>query len=517
MTLAAQPVARGSAAAVSIKGLRKTFPGQVALAGVDLTVSPGEVHALLGENGSGKSTLIKVLSGFYKPDPGAAVEINGESLPFGHPGSAHRLGARFVHQDLGLVPALSIADNLYLGSRFPNALGTIRSNALRAATREALAVAGLDLDPDLPVTALSPAQRTGVAVARALRSEPDQPVHLLVLDEPTATLPDNEVHRLLATVRAVAGRGIGVIYVTHRIDEIFEIANRVTVLRDGAIAAQREVAGLTRAELVTLLVGDEFEAIERASAKVDTETGDVVLTIRDLTTERIHGISLDISTHCVTGIAGITGSGRENILAAIFGAADRDGGEVVVAGRTLSRLSPRQAIRAGTAFVPADRKTHAGILTLTARENLTLADLRPARRGLTLLRSRESADTRRWFDRLLIRPRDGAELPLAKFSGGNQQKVLLAKWLRRNPQLLLIDEPTQGVDLAAKAEIHTQLLGTAQAGASVVVACSDPDELAALCQRVLVLRRGHVAADLTGPDITAERISRLSHDDGKDH
>ena len=326
MTLAAQPMVGGSTAAVRIDGLSKTFPGQVALAGVDLTINPGEVHALLGENGSGKSTLIKVLSGFHKPDQGSAVQINGEPLPFGNPGAGHRLGARFVHQDLGLITTSSIADNLFLGSRYPSAFGTIRVRAQRAAARKALEAVGLDLDPDQLVQTLSPAQRTGVAVARALRPETGETVHLLVLDEPTATLPDNEVNQLLATVRAVASRGIGVIYVTHRIDEIFEIANRVSVLRDGVVVAQREVEGLTRAALVGLLVGGELAAVEQAAAEVDTHAGEVVLSVDSLSADRINDISFDALTHCITGIAGITGSGRESVLATIFGAVDRTGG-----------------------------------------------------------------------------------------------------------------------------------------------------------------------------------------------
>ncbi|MGC4936125.1 sugar ABC transporter ATP-binding protein [Gordonia sp. DT30] len=500
---------------LQITGVRKTFAGTVALAGVDLTVRAGEVHALLGENGSGKSTLIKILSGFHKPDAGGQITISGTELPFGNPAASHRLGARFVHQDLGLIATSSVADNLCLGTKFPTRLGTIGARTLRRTASELLAVAGLDdVDPDSPISALSPALRTGVAVARALRADPSAPARVLVLDEPTATLPDSDVDKLLATVRAVASRGVAVIYVTHRIDEIFDLAHEVTVLRDGRKIAERPVAGLTRPDLVGLLVGEEFARTSRAATATFDDDGETVLSVKNLVAEHIHDLSVDIRSHQITGIAGITGSGREGALAAVFGATPRDGGTVTVDGKAVPKSNTRSAIRAGTAFVPSDRKNLGALMTLTARENLTLLDLAPFWNRFMIRRNKEDAEVSSWFKQLDVRPADGAEMPMASFSGGNQQKVVLAKWLRRRPRLLLLDEPTQGVDLAAKEAIHQQLLHAALDGAAVVVSCSDTDELAALCHRVLVLRRGRLVADIEAKNISPERISRLIHDGG---
>jgi ribose transport system ATP-binding protein len=514
MTMPARSAKVEPVPALRLSGLSKTFPGQQALAGVDLTVDPGEVHALLGENGSGKSTLIKVLSGFHKPDAGAVVEIGGESLAVGSPSSSHRLGARFVHQDLGLIGTMSVADNLFLGDRFPGRFGTIRAREQHRAARELLAAAGLDVDPDLPVCSLSPAIRTGVAVARALRTVAGEQVRLLVLDEPTATLPDNEVHQLLEIVRSVAASGVGVVYVTHRIDEIFEICSRVSVLRDGRKVAERAVEGLTHSELVHLLVGNELSLLERPI--VDSELiGEAMLSARNLHSDQLFNMTFQAHSGSVTGIAGITGSGREKLLGSMFGAIGRSG-EVTIAGATIEALNTRAAIRAGAGFVPADRKTHGGVMTMTARENLTLPELRRFSRRLTMQRSQETTETRVWFDRLSVRPRNGTELPLSQFSGGNQQKVVIAKWLRRHPKVLLVDEPTQGVDIAAKAEIHRHLRSAAEQGRCIVVSCSDPMELVDLCDRVLVLRRGRVVADLRGSDVTADRISRISIHGGSD-
>ena len=514
MSTLAAPVQATAPAALLLSGLSKTFPGQQALAGVDLKVDPGEIHALLGANGSGKSTLIKVLSGYHRPDPGASVEIGGESLPFGNPMAAHKLGARFVHQDLGLIGSLSVADNLCLGDRFPTVAGTIRSGVQRRITRDLLKIVDLDVDPDTPVSSLSPAMQTGVAVARALRPSPDSQVRLLVLDEPTATLPDHEVHALLATIRAVAAQGIGIVYVTHRLDEIFEVCHNVTVLRDGRKTAERPVAGLTHDELVTLLVGGQPEKIDRAGSSVGDDES-AVLSVTNLTTPQIRGASFMTVRGVVTGIAGITGSGRETVLGAIFGATTYEDGSVTVNDVPVKRNRPGASVRAGMAFVPANRKTEGALMNLSARENITLSDLRPFQRGLTLLRGRERKEARIWFEKLAVRPAEGAELPLSSFSGGNQQKVVMAKWMRRKPPLLLVEEPTQGVDIAAKAEIHRQIRQAASDGASVVASCSDPSELAELCDRVLVMRRGRIVAELTGSEISADRISRITVEDSR--
>jgi ribose transport system ATP-binding protein len=494
--------------ALVARGLSKSFRGVPALSSVDLSIDDGEIHALLGENGSGKSTFIKILSGFHRPDAGE-VTIDGEPVSLGSAQAAYDAGCRFVHQDLGLVESASVLDNLYLNAGFPSRLGTIRGRAARARARQELAVVGLgDLDPRTPVAALSPAVKTGIAVTRALLRDESVQAKLLVLDEPTATLPDNEVRQLLDIVRRVAATGVGVLYVTHRLDEVFELADTVTVLRDGRRAATEPVSSLDRKRLINLLVGGEFDEIHAVSEALHSEHGDTVLRVRGLVAGPVRGLQLEARPGDIIGIAGITGSGRETVLGSLFGATPREAGTVEVDGELVPPMRPHEAMRRGIAYLPPDRKVHGGLMEQSARENLTLTDLAPFWKRLRLRRSGEVAEVQAWFDRLEVRPRGGHDKALSTFSGGNQQKVLFGKWLRRSPKVFLLDEPTQGVDVGAKAELHRQLLGAAEAGSAVIVSSSDVDELTALCHRVVVLRDGEIVADLTGPDVSILTITR---------
>ncbi|MEY2521986.1 MAG: ribose transport system ATP-binding protein, partial [Ilumatobacteraceae bacterium] len=462
---------------------------------------------LLGENGSGKSTVIKILSGYHSPDSGGEIHVGGRRLEPGSSDASYAIGCRFVHQDLGLVDSCSIADNLALNSGFPSRFGTIRGGELRRSARVDLDRVGLDLDPGRKVATLSPAERTGVAVARALREDPSNSVALLVLDEPTATLPEAEVERLLSIIRVVAGSGVGVLYVTHRLDEVFRIASNITVLRDGCCVARVKAADVNRSRLVTLLVGNEFDELQAASDELPPEHDDPLLVATDVCGGTIRHASLEVRRGDVVGVAGITGSGRESVLSLLFGALPRSGGTVQVGNALLRSGRPDQAMKAGLVFMPADRKTQGGFFDLSIRENVTIGDLRPLWRWPKLSRRREVAEVRSWIARLAIRPAS-TEIALGLLSGGNQQKLLFAKWLRRNPMILLLDEPTQGVDVGAKAELHFEILSAARDGAGVVVSSTDTDELAALCHRVLVLRDGRIAAHLVGNRVTSTEISR---------
>ena len=492
---------------LEVVGLSKSFGGSPALTDVSLRLLSGEVHALVGGNGSGKSTLIRVLSGYHVPDSGD-VFVAGKRLETGSPASSHALGCRFVHQDLGLVDSLPVLDNLYFGTRFPTRLGTIRRRRAIQQAEANLARVGLDVDPTAVISTLPLATRTGVAVARSLWDAEDGDVKLLVLDEPTAALSVDDVEQLLGMVATVAFSGVAVLYVTHRLDEIFRIASTAWILRDGQMAAVRNISSTRRQELIEDIAGSELDQAGPDRAEEPGRTGrDAVLEVRDLVAGPLDGVSFEVGEGEVLGVAGITGSGRETLLQAIFGAIEFEGGSVSVDGRLLERSDPVASIGEGMAFLPADRRAAGGILDLSARENLTLADLAPMWQMPSLRLGLERSEAARWFERLGIRPRTGQSLPLAVFSGGNQQKVLLAKWLRRRPKVLLLDEPTQGVDIAAKADLHRELLLAAAAGASVVVSSSDTDELVALCHRVLVLRQGCVAAYLSGDDISVARVT----------
>lgn len=496
------------APALHIDGVAKSFHGRTVLHPFELRIAPGEIHALLGQNGSGKSTLIKVLSGFHQPDSGGTVLVAGQPLPPGSAESAHRLGLRFVHQDLGLVDASSIVDNLLFGHGFPTRFGTVRAAAARRRCAAALHAVGLDLDPGVPVAALTPAQRTGVAVARAMFAS-DERARVLVLDEPTATLPAEEVDHLHGTLRRAAGQGVAILYVTHFLDEVYRLADAVSVLRDGYLVTTSAVEEIERPKLVHHLVGGELEGVRREARRPAPGHG-ASFVVRDLRAGRIRGVDLGAASGEILGVYGLTGSGRESLLAAVFGATTRESGHVLLAGREI-RPSPGGSIAAGIGYLPPDRKVSGGCLALPAAENLTLPSLRTFWARGWLSKRGESAEVRDWFGRLQVRPGDGIRLPLSSFSGGNQQKVLLGKWLRLEPKVLLLDEPTQGVDVGAKAELHRQILKAAESGAVVVVSSTDVEELATLCDRVLVMRDGVVAEDLCGDDVTEREINRSSH------
>jgi ribose transport system ATP-binding protein len=494
--------------ALNIQGLSKTFGHSLALDQVDLRVWPGEVLGLLGVNGSGKSTLIKILSGYHKPDGGGEVTVAGVQLDFGSVRSAYRAGCRFVHQDLALVDGLSILDNLSLNTGYPSRWGTIKGAEARLHARAALDQLGLDLDLRMSVGRLPAGLRAGVAIARALDRKAGE-VSLLVLDEPTATLPETEVGQLLDAVKVAAASGVGVLYVTHRLDEIFEITTTVTVLRDGRVVSTEPTARVDRRSVVTMMIGSDVGERSRVRP-VRSPQESKCLTVDAISGPELHEVSFGVSAGEIVGIAGITGSGRDVLLGSIFGGRTRNGGRVMIGDADVPQQQPRQAMALGLAFVPAERARRACLMTLSAAENLTIANIKPFWRWPALRKRTERAEVAEWSRRLRVAPADAMERPMSTFSGGNQQKIILARWLRRRPKVLLLDEPTQGVDVGAKAELHEQIRAAAAAGSAVVVSSVDVDELVALSHRVLVLRSGRLVAELTADGLTAAAISHES-------
>jgi ribose transport system ATP-binding protein len=488
--------------------LSKTFVSQRALVNLNLRLEPGEVYALLGQNGSGKSTLIKVLSGYHRPDPGAEVQINGQDLHFGSPASAADLGCRFVHQDLGLIESMSVLDNLSIGTGYPSTLGTIRRRDARREVAAALNRLNLDIKPSRLVRDLSPAMRSGVAIARALRGDFERADGLLVMDEPTATMATADVGRLHAIVQSAARHGVAVLYVTHRIEEVFEVADRYGVLRDGILVAEGRTADATRADLIHALVGEELgEAEAGLPVAADGPEQAPTLDVRGLSGTTFADVSLRVSAGEIVGIAGLTGSGREEFLGTIFGASPCLAGSVRVGDQVIARGRPRSAIQAGIGLLPGDRKALGGVLGLSARENLLLPGIKSFWRFPRLSRQRERRDAGDWFKRFAVHPPGKVERILAQFSGGNQQKILMAKWLRLEPRALLLDEPTQGVDIAAKAAIHAAIAEAAAAGRAVLVSSSDSDELVDLCARVIVFKKGTVSAELAHGQASARGLT----------
>jgi ribose transport system ATP-binding protein len=487
-----------------IQGMSKTFPGLKALDGVSLEVRPGEVVAVLGHNGSGKSTLVKILAGVHQADPGSVVEVRdaGGALVGG---PAARGGLHFIHQDLGLADILTTVENLGLGaSARGRAFAPVRGAAERRRAQQLIARFGADLDVTVPVGRLSPAQRTIVAIARALDGW-TRPDNVLVLDEPTAALHGDEVQVLFDAIRRVAASGAGVVFISHRLDEVLELADRVVVLRDGRVVAEQATSELDHDTMVTLIAGREIAGTDPAERD---GAGEPVLTVTGVSGAEVSDFSLTLRAGEIVGVGGILGSGREQLAPMLFGARHRSGGRVEVGGRELIADDTLAAIESGMAYVPADRRRSGVVMEMSVRENLTLPLLRPLRRSFGRLdRRAERKQARSWIRTVGLRPPD-PEQPLKLFSGGNQQKVVLAKWLRVRPRVLLLDEPTQGVDVGAKAAVYDLVLAARREGTAVLVCSSDTKELVSLCDRVLVLKDGRVVSEVPRASLTEERLVR---------
>jgi ribose transport system ATP-binding protein len=489
---------------LGIHGLSKTFPGTLALDQVDFDVRHGEVHGLVGQNGSGKSSLVKVLAGYHDPDPGTRIVLDGETVEIGDGSASRALGLRFVHQDLGLVQDLSTVENLALGEGFDTGFaGRIRWGAQRRDATERIRALGYDFDVRLPIRELGAAERTGVAIARALHHWEE--ARVLVVDEPTASLPRHEVKILFEAIRRVRDKGLGVIYVSHRLDEVFDIADRITVLRNGRKVGTWDTSVLDQAQLVSFMVGGA--ELKPRGIREDAPERRPMLRARGLYGAVVHSVDLTAFSGEVLGIAGLTGSGREEILRLLFGALPRDG-EVTVEDEVVPAGRPHAAVKAGIALVPADRHAAGTITELTVRENTTLTDLkRHSGRAARLLRRQERDEVHEWITTLEIQPKR-PEAVLATVSGGNQQKIVMAKWLRMMPRVLLLDEPTQGVDVRAKATIHSLAREVASEGTAVVIASSDHAELCDTCDRVLVMRDGEIVEEISDERLTREEIGR---------
>jgi len=489
---------------LELKGVSKSYSGQLALAGVDFAVGRGEVHALVGENGSGKSTLIKTIAGYQYPDSYEFAAVDGEEFRLGSVDDAAALGLRFIHQNLGLLPNMSAIENCALSRGFHTAPGyRIRWRQERQRVHDLLLEFGVDIDPDVPVVELRPAERTAVAIVRALQDW-EHTAKLLVLDESTASLPTPEVRRLFDVIRQVRARGIGVVYVSHRLAEIFEIADRVTVLRDGRKVGSWQIDEIDQPALVDQMIGRPAELVYAAPPPSSTET---VLDVRGLSSPEIRDLSFSVCAGEIVGFAGILGSGRESVAPLLAGAIESSSGTITVGGTTLQNPTPRDAVRAGIALVPADRGTQGVIADFSVTENMTLTELRSLTTRGRLRRAKERREVHSWIDRFDIKVRS-ADTPVATMSGGNQQKVVLAKWLRTNPQVLVLDEPAHGVDVGAKAAIYRLIADRLSEGLAVVMCSTESEDLAYVCDRVIVLREGRVAAELQRSELSTERITQ---------
>ena len=497
-----------TASALRVTGLSKAYAGTLALDGVDLDIRPGEVHALLGGNGSGKSTLIKCLAGVVTPEPGGELTLGDQQVAAEtwSPEKAYAAGLRFVHQQPAVFAELSIAENIAFGSTFPrNRAGKIAWKQLNERTAALLARYHVAAGPTTPLGALRAADRTRVAIIRAVQDREDADSGVLVLDEPTAALPASEVEQLLDSVRRYAAAGQTILYVSHRLDEVLSVADRVTVLRDGRKVATVEAKGLSESALIELIVGRPLDRLFQDP--VDGIDVDVVLAARGLSGGPLKDVSFDLHRGEVLGIAGLLGSGRSELLRMLFGAHPVTGGTITLNGREVAFDTPSAAMQAGMAYVPEERQADAIFAGESVRHNMTAGAAGDYYKGLRYSHGRERRDSSDAIRRFLIRVGTDRQ-SVETLSGGNAQKVVLARWLRREPAVLLLDEPTQGVDISARSEIYALVRAATEAGTSVLFVASDPEELAHACDRVLVLRDGRIATEVR-PPLEAHRLTEL--------
>ncbi|MHB8335065.1 MAG: sugar ABC transporter ATP-binding protein [Acidimicrobiales bacterium] len=472
---------------------------------MDLTVAFGEVHALVGQNGSGKSTLIKILSGYHQPDPGSSAFFDGDDFELGSAHAAELVGLRFVHQDLGLVPKLSIVENMMLSRQYPTTLGKIHWKRVRREATERLHALGVDVDVTQPVSSLSRADQTIVAIARALHDSEGKRI-IIVLDEPTAALPINDVDRLLKTITGLKATGSGVMLVSHRLNEVLQIADRISTLRDGQLVASFRRDEIDHKRLVEAILGRPFDVpepgVDHSAQAKDVPPHLVVTRLRG---GRITNFDLAVRPGEIVGVAGISGSGREALASLLTGRLDRDG-EVTIGGVNVPGGKPTAALAAGMASIPGDRIQQGNFPNFSVRKNMTISNFRSIRQGVRIVKSKELREVHDWIDQLGI-VTNGTEAAIGSLSGGNQQKVLVARALRLGPKVLILDDPTLGVDVGAKAQIHQIIARYAAEGMSVVVVSTDSDELASMCDEVQVFVHGRVRCTLRrGPGLTAAAI-----------
>jgi ABC-type sugar transport system ATPase subunit len=487
---------------LSLRGVRKSYAGVEVLHGVDLEAHGGEVLAIVGANGAGKSTLIKILCGAVKRD-GGEIEVAGRREPLGNPHAAQALGIRTVHQELSLVPDLSVTENVLLGD-LPTAKGLVDWAAAHARARALLGRTGFSgIDVRTHARRLSVARQQMVEIAKAMASEPK----ILILDEPSAVLAGDDLDQLFALIRALRADGVLVVYVSHRLEEVMAIADRVTVMRDGMITATTTPGETSESELVRLMAG---RGLDQIYPRRRTAPGAELLSTHGLCRDGVFS-EVDLAVHAgeVVGMFGLVGSGRSEVAEVLFGAAPRTSGVIVLGGKPMRLRSPKEAIDAGIALVTEDRKSTGLVLDLSVRDNVSLATMRTFRRRGLIDRARQARSVADMTAQLDVRP-PGIDRPVKHLSGGNQQKVVLSKWLLSKPKVLILDEPTRGVDVAARVDLYRMVDELTRAGLGVLMISSDLTEVLGMSDRVLVMHEGRIAADLRAQDTNEEEVLAYS-------
>ncbi|MCD4535046.1 sugar ABC transporter ATP-binding protein [Nocardioides sp. cx-169] len=497
----------GTAPVLETVGVTKTFGGVHALQGVDFQLAPGEIHALVGENGAGKSTLIKVLTGVYTPDAGE-VRYAGEMQHFRRPSDAQDVGISTIYQEVNLVPLLSVARNIFLGREPRNRVGLIDVRAMNQRARELMRELTIDLDVTTELGRLGLGAQQMVALARAMSVES----RVVIMDEPTSSLEAKEVATLFAVARRLRERGVGLVFVSHRLDELWELCDRVTILRDGRWVHTGSMAGLSRLELVSQMLGRDVEEVASEGATEfgasHRRTGEPALVVSGIEVRnRLHGIDLSVRPGEVVGLAGLLGSGRSETVKAVYGALHTDGGQVTVAGTAVRPNSVRRALKAGIALLSEDRKAEGIVPDLSVRDNIALAVLPRVSRGGVVSEGQIDRLVETFMRRLKIKA-SSPQQKVRELSGGNQQKVLIARWLCTEPTVFLLDEPTRGIDVGAKSEVQALIDELAQQGLAVVLISSEMEELVEGADRIVVLHDGSAQAELDSSDLSSSELLR---------
>jgi len=485
-------------------GVHKRYGGVRALRGIDFELRAGEIHGLVGENGSGKSTLLRIISGQLGPDQGHVL-LAGEPVRFGDAAQAMKAGIATVTQETTLVPDLSVTENILLGPRkVRRGIFGIDWRRTRARAREILARLELEIDPDQAVGRLRPDQRQMVEIARALSMD----ARVVILDEPTSSLTDDEVAALFAAVRTLRGEGVATVFVSHRMTEIFDLVDRVTILRDGSLVGTGPIGDYDRDRLVSLMIGRELENLELGEHR--KPSANAILSVRAFNVPGwVHDVELEVEKGEIVGLAGLVGAGRSELMDGLFGLVSGANGIVDVDGRTGVCRDPQSAMRRGLGYVPADRKTLGLVQDMSVTENLLMAKTSGRWRLRRPTRGIEQREVEEAIGNLGI-VLESRHAPVARLSGGNQQKVVLAKWLATSPKVLLMDEPTRGVDVGAKAEIYKLLNSIKETGVGILLSSSETPELRLLCDRILVMYRGRIVASLTREEATEARVAHYA-------
>ena len=485
-------------AVLDIKNISKTFPGTKALQNVSFDLYPGEVHALIGENGAGKSTLIKVLAGLYEPDENSGqIRVNGKEVTFRNPADALEKGIKVVYQELDLAPNLSVAENVFLGNFPRTRWRTVDWNSLYEKTNDLLEELGLSVDPRTSIEDLKVAEQQLVEIARAL----SQQTQVIIMDEPTSALSPSEIEKLFAVINNLTARGVGVIYVSHKLDEIYQIADRVTVLRDGQHIVTKDVTDTTSNDLVTWMVGREVTDLY---PKTETQIGDVIMKVRDVSSSEIQPISFDLHAGEVLAVFGLMGAGVHTLGRVLFGDIPRQG-TITITGETINKSSPSDSIKKGMGLLTENRKNDGLILPLSVKENMTVVALERFANSMVINNRSESQEVAKYVDRLSIKT-PSLRQKVRLLSGGNQQKALIGRWMLENLKVMILAEPTRGIDVGSKSEIYNLIDELTKQGMGILVLSTELPEVLGIADRILVVREGQVTGEFTRAEATQEKL-----------